>query len=113
MLNAILPRKYASNFLDQILIIGIHGANVIYSKLFSVDDVDNEKGTQIHREVAHIRMVVSEEEALGYLNEMQKFVTEQEYLGVVLYQQELSQVIRYQKKPKHSSDNEFIYRGAI
>ena len=113
LLNAILPRKYANEFLDQILIIGIHGANVIYSKLFSVDDADDEKGVQIHHEVAHIRMVVSEEMALGFLTEMKDFVTEQDYTGAILYQQELSEVIRYQKKQKQKQENDYIYRGAI
>jgi nitrogen regulatory protein PII len=114
LLNAILPRKYANDFLDQVLISGIPGANVTYAKQFSGHDKDPERGVQIHHELAQIRMVVPETKVAEHMQALQAFATEQDYTDVVLYEQPLGQVVRYQPKLKDkvTDDRSRIYRGA-
>lgn len=110
LLGALIPRKYANDFLDQILIIGIPGANVTYAKLFSGDDANNEKGVQIHHELVQIRMAVLESESVDYVSKLQQYAAEQGYKGVTIYEQDLAQVVRYQIKAK-DDDNTRTYRG--
>ncbi len=112
LLNALLPRKHANDFLDQILIIGIPGANVIYTKLFALDDAENEKGVQLHHERVQIRMVVLKEQAEHYMAELKKFAIEQDYNGVTLYEQELGQAVSYRIKTKEKTESVRLYRGA-
>ena len=111
LLNAFLPRKYANDFLDQVLIIGIPGANVTYAKRFSADDETNEQGVQIHHELVQVRMVVPVTESANYSSALQAFATEQGYSGVTIYEQDLEQVIRYQIKAKDTEKTR-MYRGA-
>jgi nitrogen regulatory protein PII len=111
LLNAFLPRKYANDFLDQVLIIGIPGANVTYAKRFSSEDETNEQGVQIHHELVQVRMVVPVTESSRYSAALQAFAVEQGYKGITIYEQPLEQVIRYQIKAK-ASDNARFYRGA-
>lgn len=108
LLNALLPRKYANDFLDQILIIGIPGANLIYTKLFAFDDAENEKGIQLHHERVQIRMVVLKEESEYYLSALKKFAIEQEYDGVTIYEQALGQAVSYRLKVKGNIGQENI-----
>lgn len=112
LLNALLPRKHANDFLDQILIIGIPGANVIYTKLFALDDADNKQGVQLHHERVQIRMVVLKDQSEYYLTELKKFALEQEYDGVTLYEQHLGQAISYRIKSKEKVETKRLYRGA-
>jgi hypothetical protein len=107
----LLPRKHANDFLDQILILGIPGANVIYAKLFSAQDAKNPTGLHIHHEIAQIRMVVSEIECIKYRLQLQTFAQQSLYSDVILYEQELSEVIRYQAKEKEVQGGDY-YRGA-
>lgn len=111
LLNAFLPRKYANDFLDQILIIGIPGANVTYAKRFSVDDEKNEQGVQIHHELVQVRMVVPATESATYSESLQAYAIEQGYDGITIYEQDLEQVIRYQIKAKETEKTR-MYRGA-
>jgi nitrogen regulatory protein PII len=111
LLTALLPRKHANDFLDQILILGIPGANVIYAKLFSAQDAKNPTGLHIHHEIAQIRMVVSEIECIKYRLQLQTFAQQSLYSDVILYEQELSEVIRYQAKEKEVQGGDY-YRGA-
>lgn len=111
LLNAFLPRKYANDFLDQVLIIGIPGANVTYAKRFSASDDTNEQGVQIHHELVQVRMVVPETDSAGFSAALKAFAVEQGYKGVTIYEQDLEQVIRYQLKAK-DVDKTQNYRGA-
>jgi nitrogen regulatory protein PII len=111
LLNVLLPRKYANGFLEQVLIIGIPGANVTYTKLFSGHDAD-EKGVPIHHELAQIRMVVPKTKLGEYATSLQHFAEEQGYSDVTLYEQAVGQVVRYQPKVKDKVDNTRVYRGA-
>jgi nitrogen regulatory protein PII len=111
LLNVFLPRKYANDFLDQVLILGIPGANVTYAKRFSLQDEKNEQGVQIHRELVQVRMVVPASESRHYSQELRAFATQEGYKGITLYEQDLEQVIRYQIKAKET-ENVRMYRGA-
>jgi nitrogen regulatory protein PII len=104
LLNAFLPRKYANVFLEQVLILGIPGANVTYAKRFSLSDDANDLGVHIHHELVQVRMVVSKEDSIGFSTALKQFVQEQEYDGVTIYEQELEQVIRYQLKANNTMD---------
>jgi hypothetical protein len=87
---------------------------VTYAKQFSGHDKDPAKGVQIHHELAQIRMVVPETKVAEHMQALQAFATEQDYTDVVLYEQPLGQVVRYQPKLKDKvmDDRSRIYRGA-
>jgi nitrogen regulatory protein PII len=103
LLNALIPRKNANEFLEHMLVIGVPGANVTYCKLFAGDDGANKKGIEIHHEVAQIRMVVEKPHAGEIEAELVKFATEREYKGVTLYEQPIGEVVRYQSKRSQQS----------
>lgn len=98
LLNAMLPRKHAHDFLDHMLDIGVPGANVTYPKLFASDDGENGRGVEIHHELAQIRMVVEKAKAEHLCEKMIAFVTENNYEGVSFYEQPIGDVVRYQQK---------------
>jgi len=109
LLNALVPRKISNQFLDQILAIGIPGANVIYAKTFIKDNAKNSQGFKVHQELVQIRMVVPKTECEHYQTALQNFAARQGYKDVVIYQLGLSRVVRYQLKQKE--DKAFMYRG--
>jgi len=114
LLCALLPRKYANAFLDHVLIVGIPGANVTYPKLFSSNDADDNKKVSIHHELVQVRMVVPEDKAAEFSDALQQFTEDKNYEGVTLYRQALADVVRYQAKPKTSSERKKkrMYRGS-
>lgn len=112
VLSALLPRKYANDFLDQILIIGIPGANAAYAKLFATEDAENEKGLHIHHELVQVKMVVPADQSVDYRMQLQAFATEQDYEHVTLYEHEVGNVERYVKKEREKEVNSGpVYRG--
>lgn len=113
LLGALLPRKYANAFLDQVLIVGIPGANVVYTKLFSASDADDVKKVRIHHELVQVRMVVEETQAAAFTEALQVFAEAEGYQGVTLYQQALADVVQYQAKSnaKKKRKKARMYRG--
>ena len=105
---SLIPRKYAEEFLDYLLSIGIPGANVIYTKLFSRHSEPNQ-----HHELAQVRMVLPKDTCLDYCQRLQQFAREQEYKRVTFYQHAVQGVVRYQLKPKATHQTKGgVYRGA-
>lgn len=110
-LCALIPRKHADEFLDYILSIGIPGANVIYTKLFSGDDDQNAQHLNFHHELVQIRMVLPTEQCAHFRSQLQQFVTLQGYRNVTIYALTVKGVARYQLKPRERSKGA-VYRGS-
>jgi nitrogen regulatory protein PII len=111
LLCALIPRKHTNEFLDQVLIIGIPGANLTYAKLFSNDDDKNTKGLPLHHEIVQIRMVLPKDKCAGYRQQLQAFAQDQGYQNVTFYELAIDQVVRYQVKTRHIDTRDAVYRG--
>ncbi|MBX2857717.1 MAG: hypothetical protein KTR17_03560 [Cellvibrionaceae bacterium] len=98
-LCAFIPRKHAEEFLNYVLSIGIPGANVIYTKLFSREN-QQQGQVSIQHELAQVRMVLPKASCPHYRAQLQQFAVEQQYSRLTFYQQEVRGVARYQFKPK-------------
>jgi nitrogen regulatory protein PII len=98
LLNTLIPRKHANEFLDQMLVIGVPGANVTWCKLFAEDDTATGKGVEIHHELAQVKMVIDKSKVADIRTQLIAYATEQEYKGVSLYEQSIGDVVRYQQK---------------
>ncbi len=100
LLGVLLPRKYANELLDHILYTGIPGANVIYTKLFVKGDAGPDHHFKVDQELVLVRMVISEEECARYRLELKDFMMRQKYHDVLFYEQDVSDMVRYQIKKK-------------
>ncbi len=109
LIGVLLPRKYANELLDHILYTGIPGANVIYTKLFVKGDAGPDHHFKVDQELVLIRMIVGEEECARYRLELKDFMLRQRYTDVVFYEQDVSNMVRYQVKQKEKRS--VMYRG--
>ncbi len=109
-LCALIPRKYTEDFLEHVLSIGIPGANVIYTKLFTGEDNKNEKQLHIRHELVLIRMVLPPEKCSGYRSQLQGFCSEQEYTNASFFELEVRGVVHYRLKLKDQGKG-LLYRG--
>jgi len=109
-LCALIPRKYTEGFLNALLSIGIPGANVIYTKLFSGDDDQNQLQLSIHHEVVLIRMVLPTDKCGNYRLKLQEFVCEAGYNSVTFFEIDVRGVVRYQLKPKEKVKS-MVHKG--
>ena len=109
-LCALMPRKYANEFLDHMLDIGMPGGNINYTKLFASDDDQNDLQLAVHHELAQVRMVLPANQCADHFSELQTFISEQGYSNVTLYELEVEGLVRYKQKPKVKIDA--VYRGA-
>ena len=108
-LCTLIPRKYANDFLDYVLDIGVPGVNINYTKLFAENDHQNALNLTAHHELAQILIVLSAGECAGICAQLQEFVSSEDYSNVTFYELELQGLVRYQKKSRDKASN--VYRG--
>ncbi len=111
LIGVLLPRKYANELLDHILYTGIPGANVIYTKLFVKGDAGPDHHFKVGQELVLIRMIVAEEECARYRLELKDFMLRQRYADVMYYEQDVSNMVRYQVKQKEKKP--LTLRGGV
>lgn len=109
LLNVLMPRKYANDLLDKILAMGASGANVIYAKLFVDDKAPYSQGFKVDQELVQIRMIIPEVQCASYRLALKDFAMKQGYENVVIYEQDVSKMVRYQIKKKEKK--KVVYRG--